>query len=133
MKLISKYFKLDELIHTSTGLLNVPNKEQFDNLQKLVTNVLDPLRELYDNPITVNSAFRSAIVNKKVNGSNTSEHMKGIAADIRCSDNALLYKLIKDNFKFRQLIWEYGNDKQPSWVHVSYNENDNKKQILRIK
>ena len=133
MKLISKYFKLDELIHTSTGLINVPDKEQFYNLQKLVTNVLDPLRELYGHPITVNSAFRSKAVNKLVKGSDTSEHMLGRAADIKCNDNALLYKLIRDNFNYRQLIWEYGNDKQPSWVHVSYNENDNKKQILRIK
>ena len=132
MKIESKYFTLNELISTSTGLLNIPSTEQLANLQKLVTNVLDPLRELYGKPITVNSGFRSVAVNKKVNGATNSDHLFGFAADIKCEDNALLFKLIRDNFTFRQLIWEKGNKKQPKWVHVSFNENDNKKQILTI-
>ena len=133
MKLISKHFTLAELIHTNTGLLNVPNKQQFDNLQKLVTNVLDPLRQMYNSPIIINSGFRSILVNKKVRGAINSDHCWGYAADIKCDNNALIYRLIRDNFTFRQLIWEKGNDSQPQWVHVSFNENDNKKQILRIK
>lgn len=132
MKLISKHFTLAELIHTNTGLLNVPNKQQFDNLQKLVTNVLDPLRELYGKPIKVNSGFRSTIVNKKVKGAINSDHLHGYAADLDCADNLLIFKLIRDNFEFRQLISEKGSDAFPSWIHVSYNENDNKKQLLRI-
>lgn len=132
MKLQSKYFTLEELIHTNTGLLNVPNKMQFDNLQKLVTNVLDPLRELYGKPINVNSGFRSIAVNKKVKGAINSDHLFGFAADLKCDDNYQLYNLIFENFEFRQLISEKGSIIRPQWIHVSYNENDNKKQKLRI-
>ncbi len=129
MKLTSKYFTLAELTHTTTGLLNNPTQKELDNLQLLVTNVLDPLRELYGKPIKVNSGFRSLLVNKKVKGAVNSDHLYGFAADLDCENNALLFKLIRDNFTFRQLINEYNY----SWVHVSYNIKDNKKQILTIK
>ncbi len=133
MKLISKYFTLAELIHTNTGLLNVPNKEQFDNLQKLVTNVLDPLREMYGKPIRVNSGFRTPNVNKAVGSkAKNSDHLHGFAADLKCDDNYKLYNLILENFEFRQLISEKGSIIRPQWIHVSYNEKDNKKQTLRI-
>lgn len=133
MKLNSKHFALSELTKTNTGLLNNPNAEQLANLQKLVDNVLDPVRELYGKPITVNSGFRSVLVNKAAKGASNSDHLFGYAADLDCADNALLYTLIKDNFTFRQLIWEKGNDKRPNWVHVSFNDKDNKKQTLRIR
>lgn len=133
MKLNSKYFSFREMTRTSTGLLNIPSAVQLENIQKLVTNVLDPLRELYGKPIIVNSGFRSVLVNKAVKGASNSDHLHGYAADLDSEDNALIYKLIKDNFEFRQLIWEKGNDKQPDWVHVSFNDKDNKKQTLRIK
>ena len=129
MKLTSKYFTLAELTHTTTGLLNNPTQKELDNFQLLVTNVLDPLRELYGKPIKVNSGFRSLLVNKKVKGAVNSDHLYGFAADLDCENNALLFKLIRDNFTFRQLINEYNY----SWVHVSYNIKDNKKQILTIK
>ena len=129
---LGTYFTLEELTHTDTGLENIPNAAQIENLKLLVKNILDPLRKMYGYPIIVNSGFRSKEVNKKVNGSSTSEHMKGMAADIKCGNSALLFKLIRDNFEFRQLIWEYGNNKQPSWVHVSFNKKDNKKQIIHL-
>lgn len=132
MKLQSKYFTLDELIHTGTGLLNVPNQVQFDNLQKLVTNILDPLREMYGKPINVNSGFRSANVNKAVNGAKNSDHLFGFAADLKCENNYQLYNLILENFDFKQLISEKGSIIAPKWIHVSFDEKNNKKQILRI-
>ena len=128
-KIISKYFTYEELTRTNTGLLNVPNAEQLKNLQDLVTNILDPLRELYGKPIKVNSAFRSALVNKKVGGAKTSDHKFGMAADLDCDSNSLLYKLIRDNFKFKQLI----NEHNFSWVHVSYDHDNLKCQQLTIK
>lgn len=128
-KIISKYFTYEELTHTSTGILNVPNAEQLKNLQDLVTNVLDPLREMYGKPIKVNSAFRSTLVNKKVGGAKTSDHQFGMAADLDCDSNSLLYKLIRDNFKFKQLI----NEHNFSWVHVSYDHDNLKCQQLTIK
>jgi len=133
MKLISKYFTLSELIHTNCGLLNVPNQQQFDNLQKLVTNVLDPLREMYGKPIKVNSGFRTPNVNKAVGSkAKKSDHLFGYAADLDCDDNLMLFYLIEKHFNFRQLISEKGSPTKPNWIHVSFNENDNKKQILRI-
>jgi len=78
----SKYFKLEELTKTNTGLDNTPTEGVKIALQRLVTNVLDKVRELHGKPITVNSGYRSPLVNKKVGGSSTSQHVKGEAADI---------------------------------------------------
>lgn len=130
-KIISKYFTYEELTRTNTGLLNVPNAEQLRNLQELVTNVLDPVREMYGKPIKVNSGFRSILVNsdKRVRGAKNSDHLKGTAADLDCDSNSLLYKLIRDNFKFKQLI----NEHNFSWVHVSYDHDNLKCQQLTIK
>ena len=127
-----KHFTIKELTHTNRKIPNYPNAFQVINLQKLVKNVLDPLRELYGKPITVNSGFRSQLLNAAVGGAATSEHLQGMAADIDAGSkakNEILFNLIKDNFKFRQLI----NEKNFSWVHVSYNEKDLKQQILAIK
>ena len=127
MKIESKWFTYDELIHTDKNLDNTPNEKQVANLQKLVTYVLDPLRELYNKPITINSAFRSATVNKAVGGVSTSGHLLGTCADLDCNNNKELYDLIKDHFQFRQLINEFGF----KWVHVEFREGDNKKQLIK--
>ena len=127
-----KHFTITELTRTNTGLQNLPGATEQANLRKLVDNVLDPLRELYGKPIKINSAYRSPMVNARVNGAKNSEHVKGMAADISGGskeENKKLFELIRDNFTFRQLINEYDF----SWVHVSYNESDNKKQIVVIK
>lgn len=127
-----KYFTLKELTATNRKIPNYPNEMQIQNLQKLVKNVLDPLRELYGKPIKVNSGYRSQSLNSAIGGAKNSEHMTGCAADITTGSregNEKLFNLIKDNFKFRQLINEYDF----SWIHVSYNENDLKQQILAIK
>jgi len=132
MKQISEHFALDELIVTNTGLLNVPNELHLINLRVLVTNVLEPLRVMYGHPIKINSAFRSDKVNKKIGGAKTSQHCQGKAADLDSENNALLYRLIRDNFTFDQLIWEKGNDNQPAWVHVSFSDK-NRMQLLRTR
>jgi len=127
MKIESKWFTYDELTHTNKNVLNVPNEKQVANLQKLVTNVLDPLREMYCKAITINSGFRSPEVNKLVGGVSTSGHLLGTCADLNCSDNKEIYNLIKDHFPFRQLINEHNFE----WVHVEYREGDNKKQLIK--
>ena len=127
-----KHFTIAELSVTKQKLPNTPDKVAESNLIKLVENVLDPLRELYGKPIKVNSGYRSPIVNAAIGGAKNSEHMTGCAADITAgnkTENCILFQLIRDNFTFRQLI----NEKDFSWIHVSYNEKDNKKQILSIK
>lgn len=128
---IGKYFTLSELTTTNTGIENNPVRNEIDNLKLLVVNVLDPLRELYGKPIIVKSGYRSPLVNSKVGGANNSDHMKGMAADISAGskrENKIIFEIIKNNFEWRQLINEYDF----SWVHVSYNIKDNKKQILTI-
>jgi zinc D-Ala-D-Ala carboxypeptidase len=130
---LSKNFTLAELTVTSVKAPNIPNEEQIKNLQALVDNVLQPLRDLYGKPIRINSGFRSLEVNKKIKGALKSQHMRGEAADISCENNALLFRLIRDTFDFDQLLWEKGNDIQPAWVHVSFSRTKNRKQILRIR
>lgn len=127
-----KHFTISELSVTKQKLPNIPDKVAERNLIKLVENVLDPLRELYGKPIKINSGYRSPKVNAAIGGAKNSEHMTGCAADITAgnkTENCILFQLIRDNFKFRQVI----DEKDYTWVHVSYNEKDNKKQVLHLK
>ena len=126
-----KYFTIKELSSTNTGLSNIPPYEVQKNLEALVENVLDPLREKYGKSIRVNSGYRSAAVNAKVKGAKNSDHLYGYAADITAGnkvENKKLFELIRDNFDFKQLINEYNY----SWVHVSWQNGANRKQILKI-
>lgn len=125
---MSKYFTIQELCHTDTGLQNIPTKEQETNLFALIDNVLDPVRSIYGDKIKVNSGFRSPVVNVKVGGKRNSQHMLGMAADITCKDNRKLFDIIKDNFEFDQLIDECNY----SWIHVSFSRKGNRSQILHL-
>ena len=98
-----KYFTIKELCKSSTatqkGIDNTPNSEIVSNLKNLVEYILDPLREKYGKPILVNSGYRSPALNKAVNGSKTSQHMKGLAADITAgsvSKNKILFNLVQE-------------------------------------
>lgn len=136
-----KYFTIKELTRSETArvlkIKNEPTKEQEANLVDLVDNVLDPLRKAYGKPVIVNSGFRSLKLNDVLNGSKTSQHMEGKAADITVGtlkDNKVLYDLIISlNLPFDQLIWEKGNDVGPAWVHVSYDKKRMRKETLRLK
>ena len=131
-----KYFTIKELCASNTakakGIDNTPTEEVKENLQALIENVLDPLREAYGKPIYVNSGYRCSELNKAVGGVSTSEHQSGRAADIDTHDyeeNKKLFKLIQElNLPFRQLI----DESNLSWVHVSYNPNDIKRQVLKL-
>jgi hypothetical protein len=130
-----KYFTLKELTRSATaeakGIDNTPTPEVEKNLTLLVENVLDPLRKLSGKPITVNSGYRCPELNKAVGGSKTSDHVKGFAADITGGskeENERLFYLIKSNFNFKQLI----DEKNFSWVHVSYDPSNLKNQILNL-
>ena len=124
-----KYFKIEEFTKTSTGLPNTPSAQERKNLEALIDHVLDPARAEFGAPITVSSGYRSPAVNAKVGGAKNSQHCTGEAADLQCSDNKRLFEILKKQGKFDQLIWEYGDDKQPAWVHVSYVPQ--RKQILK--
>lgn len=114
------------------GISNTPNEKELRAMKLLADKVFEPLRKWYGKPIQVTSFFRSAKINKAIGDSATSQHSLGQAIDIdTVSDNKKLFDYIKDNLTFDQLIWEYGNDNAPDWVHVSYSEIRNRKQILR--
>ena len=140
---ISKNFTLKELTYSDTakklGLDNNPNEEEYNNMCYLVNNLLQPLREQLCKPIIINSCYRGKQLNEAVNGSKTSQHCKGQAADIEIKgmSNYDLACHIRDNYEFDQLILEYANnlvnDKNSGWVHVSLKENENRKQCLTIK
>ena len=101
-------------------------------MKLLAEAVFEPLRKWYGKPIQVTSFFRSAKINKAIGGSATSQHSLGQAIDIdTVSDNRKLFDYIKGNLPFDQLIWENGDDNTPAWIHVSYTETRNRKQILR--
>jgi len=129
-----KYFTIVELCKTNKNIENSPNPQQIENLTYLVDLILDNAREKLGKPITISSGFRSQAVNKAVGGVSSSQHTKGEAADLICSDNKKLFEIIKEQGKFDQLIWEYGDAKQPSWVHVSVTKySRNRHEVLRCK
>jgi zinc D-Ala-D-Ala carboxypeptidase len=94
--------------------------------------VFEPVRKALNRPIIVSSFYRSPKLNTAIGGSKTSQHCKGEAIDIDTGDfNNEVFYWIKNNLVFDQLIWEFGDTKEPSWVHVSYSVNGNRGQILR--
>ena len=106
------------------GLDNTPNKEQLKCMKEVAENLFEPLREWVGGPIKINSFFRGEPVNTVIGGSTKSQHMKGQAIDIddtfKHKTNAEMYYYIKDNLDFDQMIWEFGTDKNPNWLHISW-------------
>ena len=106
------------------GLDNTPNEEQLKCMKEVAENLFEPLREWVGGPIKINSFFRGEPVNTAIGGSKYSQHMKGQAIDIDDTfghkTNAEMYHYIKDNLDFDQMIWEFGDDKNPNWVHISW-------------
>ena len=135
---LSPNFSLAEMIKSDTALRldmeNEPNDDHITNMQALAENVLQKVRDHFGKGVKVNSGFRHPDVNAKVGGSKTSDHCKGMAADIEIPGiaNADLAQWIVDNCEFRQVILEFYTPGIPDsgWVHVSYNPDDNKKQVL---
>jgi zinc D-Ala-D-Ala carboxypeptidase len=114
---------------TRHGINNEMSPSQILSAKLLCENVFEPLRLYLNIPIKISSGFRSAQLNKMIKGSLTSQHTKGEAMDIKIDAKGFYF--IKDKLEFDQLIWEFGNDEQPSWVHVSYKKSGNRKQVLK--
>ena len=106
------------------GIDNTPNGNVIGNMRLLAHWIFEPLREWVGGPIKINSFFRGEPVNTAIGGSTRSQHMKGQAIDIDDTfghkTNAEMYHYIKDNLDFDQMIWEFGDDKNPNWVHISW-------------
>tara|TARA_E500000331_G_C17083463_1_gene637945 strand:+ start:166 stop:648 length:483 start_codon:yes stop_codon:yes gene_type:complete len=140
-KIISKHISYNEGVRSATAIsLKIDNKPSDDILKKMVVvaeEVFEPLREWAKHPINVNSFYRSPKLNTALKGSLTSSHMSGEAIDISTlgkKTNGELFEYIKEKLEFDQLIWEFGNDENPRWIHVSYkNKKDNRKDVLKAK
>lgn len=147
---LSKDFTLEEFTKSHTairyGIDNTPNQEQIESLVKLAENVLQPLRHYMRQPVAITSGFRSAELNNHIGGATkmingkkvgVSQHCHGEAADLDVPGrNAEMFRYIRANLQFDQLIWEYGGDPtkkgtEPDWIHVSYREGKNRSQVLR--
>jgi len=140
MERISSHISYKEAIRSSTaskyGIDNNPNPWQLENMKAWAKHIFEPLRLWVGGAIRINSFFRSPEVNKKVGGSKTSSHMKGQAGDIddthQYKTNKEMFYYIKENLSFDQLIWEFGDDENPDWIHVSYVSHlENRCQVLR--
>lgn len=140
---ISKNFKLSEFITSKTAerqnIDNTPNEMVRANIYTLVNEILQPIRDEFGDSIKINSGYRCEELNKVVNGSKSSQHVSGSAADI-CSyyrNDELFYlilQMIEDgDIVVGQLIWEYGNSKVPQWIHISLPNAGKVNNILRAK
>lgn len=127
---LSRDFMLSEFTDTDTGIANNPSQEEIRNLKLLAQKVLQPARNKFG-VINVTSGYRSPEVNSAVGGSATSDHVHGRAADIQCEDMAEVFNYIRKYLPFKQLIWEFGTDAQPKWIHVAYDANNNKGEVLK--
>jgi len=114
-----KFFGFDELISTASTAQenNIPSWDDIQRLTLLCRWILDPVREKYGKPIVVTSGFRTPFLNRLVGGVSTSQHMQGLAADLRCDDPKALFDLIAESdLPFDQLIYY----QKKKFVHVSY-------------
>ena len=113
---------------TTHGINNKMSLSQIESAKLLCENVFEPLRIHLNTPIKISSGFRCVQLNRMIKGSTTSQHTKGEAMDIKIGAKG--FHFIKDKLDFDQLIWEFGNDENPAWVHVSYSSK-NRKQVLK--
>jgi len=138
---ISKNISYKEGIYSATAtrlkIENKPNEEQLKNMKQVAEKVFQPVREWCGHPIRINSFFRSEALNTAIRGSVSSAHMKGQAIDIDSlgeKSNAELFEYIRENCDFDQLIWEFGSDINPDWIHLSYvNKDKNRKEVLEAR
>lgn len=143
MRNISKHISYKEAIRSSTAkrysINNRPCEYQLCNMRMLAEKVFEPLREgLGDNPIYIASFYRCESLNTIIGGANNSQHiaMNGAAFDLDGDvfgnvTNEEIFDFVLNNLEFDQMIWEFGNDYNPEWVHISYKEGHNRNEVLR--
>jgi hypothetical protein len=119
------------------GIDNTPTAEHLENFKLLAEKVFEPIRLHFKKPIFISSGYRSKELNDFIKGSASSQHCKGQAIDIDMDGtnggvtNKMVFDFIKDRLDFDPLIWEFGTDANPDWVHVSYTKTGNRKQKLK--
>ena len=126
---LSKNLSLSEVTKSITaqrrGIDNTPDEWVTENLRQVALNIFQPVREHFKCPIYVSSGYRSAELNKAIGGSKRSQHVEGRAFDLDADvfgrvSNSSIFNYIRENLQFDQLIWEFGDEDNPDWVHVSY-------------
>mgnify|MGYP003641169962 FL=1 len=138
---LSRNLTLKEAVKSNTatrlGIDNRPDEWDIENLKAIAENIFQPIRDHFGVPIGVSSGYRGKDLNKAVGGSKYSQHMTGEALDIDADihgkvTNADIFKFVKNNLHWDQMIWEFGDDEEPNWVHISYKPSGgNRKQIKR--
>jgi zinc D-Ala-D-Ala carboxypeptidase len=140
MERISKHISYKEATRSTTsirlGIDNKPFEYELGNMKATAENIFEPLRKWVGGAIKVTSFFRSEKLNQAIGGSVSSQHCQGRAIDIDdvygYKTNAEMFNYIKNNLDFDNLIWEFGTDDNPDWIHVSYVSNErNRGQVLR--
>jgi len=140
---LSKNLTLKEAVKSNTatrlGIDNTPSQWEINNLTAIADHIFQPIRDHFGVPIGVSSGFRCRDLNKAIGGSKYSQHMIGEALDIDADiygkvTNADIFNYIKKNLEWDQMIWEFGDDNEPNWVHISYKEGGvNRKQIKKAR
>ena len=138
---LSKNLSLAEVTKSVTakrlGIDNTPDEWITENLRQVAINIFQPIRDHFGSPIYVSSGYRSADLNRAIGGSKRSQHVEGRALDLDADvyggcTNAQIFEYIKENLEFDQLIWEFGDESNPDWVHVSYvYDGPNRKRCLK--
>ena len=139
---LSAHLDLSEVTRSESakrnGISNMPTEQHIANFKLLAEKVFEPIRLHFNCPIHISSAYRSEALNKAVGGSSTSQHCTGEAIDVDMDGstsgvtNKMVFDYIKDNLVFDQLIYEFGDSKNPDWVHVSYESTGKqRKQVLK--
>jgi|TARA_R100000084_G_scaffold54098_1_gene22745 hypothetical protein len=137
---ISKHISYKEAVHSATakrrGIKNVPNEDQLDNMYRVAEFIFEPLRLYVGGAIKITSFFRSEELNTAIGGSTKSQHCKGQAIDIDdvfgYKTNYEMFTYIRENLDFDQLIYEFGSNDNPDWVHCSYvSKKENRNRVLR--
>ena len=131
--MISKHVSKKEGTFSNTatrrGIDNTPGSKELQNMELIAEKIFEPLRKAANGPIKINSFYRSVELNKAIGGSSKSQHCQGRAIDVDdvygYMSNKEMYNYIKNNLDFDQLIWEFGTEDNPDWVHVSYVDVDN--------
>lgn len=138
---LSEHLSLNEVTTSGTakrlGINNTPTTEHLNNLKLVAENVFEPIRKHFGKPIKVSSGYRSKALNDATPGSSsTSQHCSGEALDLDQDGmttgvtNKMVFDYIKDNLNFDQLIWEFGTDSNPDWVHVSWESTGKQRKII---
>lgn len=135
--MLTRSFSLQELSKSRTaknrGWDNTPPPYAVENLKLLCEHVLQPVRDHFNLPVVISSGYRSANVNRAEGGSHSSQHLIGQAADFEIMGvhNADIWRFIKANLEYDQLIAEHLqlDDPNAGWIHVSYSDNNRKQAI----